>query len=149
MANPLQPQGTLNRLTASVLWQSFPGLNITPGFLLRDGITLTFDGVATVQLPSMTGNVTSPEPYQMAHFTAHLIKAQSFAESYKLRYETSTLMGDCAIWPDVPVGVALSPYQISNVGITNVDRLSFNGQDAGWVISFTGAYYINAQLWSV
>lgn len=42
--NPLIPQGTLNRVRASVVWPSFPNLNVTASYLGRMGIRLSLDG---------------------------------------------------------------------------------------------------------
>ena len=143
-SNPLVPQGTINRLLASIIWNDYPSLNITASFLAPEAIDLTLEGSATLPLPTMTGIVTSPEPYQLARFQAHLIRSQFLPSAYKLQMETSTLLGDCTIRPDT---ATLPPYQISNCSIMGVDRMAFAGRDAGWVISFTGAYYINSSLW--
>lgn len=147
MANPMTPQGVLNKLVASIVWNDFPALNITPSFLLPEGIDLTLEGQATTVYPSMTGTVNSPEPYMLVRFMAHLIKSQALSDAYKTQMETNTLLGDCTIRPDVPLAEGLSPYYINNCSITGVDRLTFAGRDAGWTISFVGNYQTNSSLW--
>ena len=57
--NPLIPQGTVNRLRGSVIWNDFPQLNVTAPYLGTDGIGFSLDGESTVFLPTMTGAVTS------------------------------------------------------------------------------------------
>src|SRR5271156_4655421 len=114
MANPQIPQGTLNRLRASITLTSFPGLNITQSYLGRQGISLTFDGVVTTPIDTMTGIVPSPEPYQRITCSAHLLKTQALAAAWKAQVELNALLGDITIRPDIPSGAGISPYQLSN-----------------------------------
>ena len=44
MADPLVPQGNLNRLKASLIWTDFPNLNVTPPFLAGEMLVLSFEG---------------------------------------------------------------------------------------------------------
>lgn len=147
MSSPLVQLGTLNRLAASIVWQDFPELNVTPSFLNREGIRLALDGDATRFLPAMTGAVTSPEPYQMVTLTINLLKTQGLAPQYKNQMEFSTLLGDCVVRPDVPVGsVGITPYDLVNMAIESVRELSFSGEDAGWSVVCRGYYLINSSL---
>jgi hypothetical protein len=148
MSNPYVSPGTLNRLKAAVISNSLPQLNVTVQNLAKEMITLTFEGSATAYLPAGAGAVTSPEPYMIARFTAHLLKSQPLSDAYKQQFEQSTLVGDWQIIPDVPPGSGLGVYMISNVALQNVAALNFNGQDAGFVVDFVGTYYINANLWN-
>ena len=93
MGNPLIPQGILNRVRASVIWTSFPSLNITAPYLGRAGISLSPEGAATVFLPTMTGAVPSMEPYQKMTLTVNLLRTQMLADLYKQQMETSSLLG--------------------------------------------------------
>ena len=148
MANPIVPQGVLNRVIASISFPDFPGLNITASYLGREGISLSFEGAATTPIETMVGVVQSPEPYQRVAFAAHLLKTQALATNFKAQLESSTLLGDgVTIRPDVPTP-GITPYQIDNVAINNVSTLKFDGTDAGWVIMFSGIYYINANLFN-
>jgi hypothetical protein len=146
VTNPLIAVGSLNRLVASVTWQSFPQLNVIPSFLNREGIRLGLDGEATRFLPALTGAVTSPEPYQMVTLTINLLKTQQLAALYKAQYELSTLLGDCVVRPDVVLG--LPPYDLTNMAMEGVREQSYAGEDAGWAIMFRGTYYINNALWA-
>ncbi len=143
--NPLVPQGTLNRLRGSVIWNDFPSLNVTAPFLGRAGISLSLEGNTTVFLQTMTGAVTSQEPYMMFTATINLIKAQSFSDLYKQQWETSSQLGGGTIRPDAST---LSPFQVLNCAIEGVGPMSFNGEDAGIGISLRGYYLVNQNLWN-
>lgn len=145
MANPIVPQGTLNRLRGSIQIPAFPELNVTASYLGPEGIALSFGGVVTTTLPTMTGVVQSPEPYQEANVTIHLLKTQSFANQWKIQLELLSLLGDMIITPDAK---ALGAYPLSNTAINNVSPLSFAGKDAGWVVMCSGIYYVNSSLWN-
>lgn len=147
MANPLQAQGVLNRLKASVVWNSFSSLNVTAAFLGAEGIRLALDGAAVAFLPTMTGAVTSPEPYQMITLTMNLLKTQQLADLYKQQMETSALLGDGTVRPDVSSG-GIGYYQLTNCAIEAVREINFAGTDAGWVVTVRGYYIINNALWS-
>ncbi len=146
MPNPIVPQGVLNRLRASITIPGFPGLNVTASYLGKEGVSLSFDGVATTPIETMTGVVQSPEPYQRVTFSAHLLKTQALANSFKAQLESNTLLGDVTVRPDA---VNLDPYQLSNCAVQNVNPLKFDGTDGGWVIMFSGIYYINSSLWNI
>jgi hypothetical protein len=142
--NPQIPQGTLNRIRGSVLIPAFPALNITAPFLGPDGISLRFDGPTAIQLPTMTGTVQSPEPYQLVHCRMHLLKTQGLSNTYKTKIETDTNIGDFSVVPDT---TTLSAYQLTNGFISNVEDLSFNGTVTGFIVSLTGYYNINSSLY--
>ena len=144
MANPLVDQGTLNRLKGSVVWQNFSALNVTAPFLNREGIRLALDGDATRFLPTLTGAVTSPEPYQMVTLTINLLKTQGLAAQYKRQMETQTVLGDCVVRPDT---IALPPYDLVNCALESVRELSFSGEDAGFSVTVRGYYNINSSLY--
>jgi len=137
MPNPNVPQGTINRLRASVTLPDHPELNITSPFLGKAGISLAFEGNSTVYVDTMTGAVTSPEPYLKCTITCHLLKTQNLADRYKKQMETLALIGDGTVRSD---SQALSPWTLINLSIQSVRELSFAGDDAGYVVAI-GAYY--------
>ena len=145
MANPQVPQGSLNRLRVSIVLASYPGLNITPGYLGKEMVSLAFDGVATTPIDTATGVVQSPEPYQRVTMTAHLLRTQALANLWKAQLEALTDVGDFVVRTDAQ---SLGPYQISNGYIQSVSPLRIDGSDAGWVIMLGGIYYINNLLWN-
>jgi len=142
--NPLVPQGTLNRVRASVIIPGSPELNITASFLGRGGVSLGFGGDSTTMIPTMTGMVTSPEPYKTASLTIALVRSQNLAALYKAREELNSLLGDITIIPDT---AALPNYQLLNCALQSVRDLPMSGDDAGYVIIIQGTYLINASLW--
>jgi hypothetical protein len=142
--NPLIPQGTLNRVRASVVWPSFPNLNVTASYLGRQGIRLALDGESTLFIPTMTGAVTSPEPYMMITMTMHLLKSQNLAALYKAQMEDTALIGDGTVRPDA---ATLPVYPIINCAIQSVRELNFAGDDADFAVAIRGYYLVNSSLW--
>src|ERR1700722_15846993 len=99
-ANPLVPQGTLNLLRGSVVVTNFPSLNITAPFLGKAGIRLTFEGDTTLYIDTMTGAVTSPQPYLRVTVEADLLKTQNLATLYKQQQELLSTIGDLVVYSD-------------------------------------------------
>lgn len=145
-ADPRVPQGNLNRLKASLIWTEAPELNITPPYLGGDGMSLAFDGEATGRIPTMTGIVNSPEPYQAITVTVHMLRTQQLGQLYEQRRQTNTLMGDGTLRPDVQAG-GLQPYSLLNMSIVNVAELAMAGKDPGYRVTLGGYYIINSNLW--
>ncbi|MAF04429.1 MULTISPECIES: hypothetical protein [unclassified Herbaspirillum] len=144
--NPLIAQGTLNRLRGSVVVTDVPELNVTASYLGKAGISLSLDGDATTFIPTMTGAVTSGEPYQMVTMTINLLKTQGLANLYKQRAENLSTLGDLVITPDAST---LGTYPLTNCAIGSVRELSFAGEDAGYVVTIRGYYLINNSLWDL
>lgn len=143
--SPQISQGVLNRLIASVIWTSYPQLTITAPFLGRDGISLAFEGNAVEFLPTLTGNVNSPEPFQMVTLTMHLLKTQGIAQLYESQRQTNAQLGTGTVRPDA---ATLGPYKLLNAAIESVRELAFSGQNAEYVVTCRATYPINSALWS-
>lgn len=146
-SNPLISVGSLNLLNASITFPLNPFLNVTASYLNKGGIQLALEGRATDMLPAMTAAVTSPMPWQLASITVNLLKTQPLSAIYKTQYELSTLIGPCTVRPDVNGGGGLTPYVFTNCALENVPQQTYNGSDAGWVISISGTYNINSALY--
>lgn len=146
MPSPNVPQGTLNRLKASLIPADFPQLIVTASYLDKDGIGVTFEGASGTSYGTMTGTVTSPEPYMMATALVRLVRTQSLADAYKRQMEESVLLGDVTVRPDVQ-SAGISPFQFMNCQIINVGELQFNGQNVGFGVSIQGYWPLNANLW--
>ena len=144
--NPQVAQGTLNRLRGSVVIPNFPNLNVTAPYLGRPGISIGFEGETTNAIPTMTGTVQSPMPYQMATVTIALLKTQSLASQWEAQRQALSLLGDVTITPDT---TSLPSYTLNNCAIDNVRELNFAGEDAGYVVTVKGYYQINASLYSL
>jgi hypothetical protein len=155
--NPNIQQGTLNRVKANISIPLFPALNVTPSYLGKEGISLTLEGVASDYIGSMTGAVPSPVPYQIATLTVNLLKSQPFAQSYKLQFESTTLIGDITVYPDVGVAApsgsgqagtayGLQQYMLRNCVLENVGTMSFAGEQATYVVTIKGYYEVNSLM---
>lgn len=144
--NPRVPQGTLNRIRGSIVLPDLPELNVTAPFLGRGGISFGLQGESTVMIPTMTGAVTSPEPYMMAAVTINLLKTQALAAAWRTRMELDARIGDLTIWPDA---TTFPRYTVSNCAIVSVREMSFAGDDAGYVLVVHGYYDVNSSMWNL
>jgi hypothetical protein len=144
MSNPQIDQGTLNRIRASVTWPSNPALNVTAPYLGKEGISISFDGDVTTTIPSLTGVVQSPEPFQQVTMRIHLLRTQSLARAYRTQAESTSLLGVCTVRTDSD---SFPPYQFANAAIASVQEMKLDGTDSGWVITVRAIYYINNSLW--
>lgn len=142
---PLISQGTLNRLRSSVVFASNSSLNIIAPNLARECISIAFEGDAGLLIPTLTGGVTSPEPYQMATITMNLIKSQELANYYKQQIETNVNVGDVSVIGDT---TTLSDYEFTNCIIKGIRDITFDGNSAGFVVTIAGIYSVNSALWS-
>lgn len=146
MPNPLVNQGTVNRLRASVQWSDFPALNVSAPYLGKPGIRLTFQGQSTLFINTMTGAVTSPEPYLQVSMVMNLLMTQPLAAAYKRQMEQLAQLGDCVVRP---ASSTLTPYQLFNCAIENVPELDFSGESAAYPVTIGGYYNVNSQLFDV
>jgi len=144
MANPSINQGTLNRLVASVVFSDHPELNVTASYLGEGAMSLALDGTQTTQIRTLTGTVTSPEPYQLATLTVNLLRTQPLADLFKTTAENSTLLGNFTARSD---STTESPYQIINGSIESVREQKWDGKDPGYVVTIQGYYAINSAIW--
>ena len=146
MPNPLVPQGTINRLRGSVVYTNNQTLNITAAYLAKEAISIAFEGDAGILLPTLTGGVTSPEPYQMANVVIHMLKSQSLANIYKTQFETNAVLGPGTVWPDVNTG--LSQFNLHNMSIQSVGDLLLNGTTPIFGVTARGFYIVNNSIWN-
>ena len=137
MANPLIPQGTLNRLRTSVLWPAFPALNVTAPYLGKASVHIAFQGNVTEYIPTLTGAVTAPEPYQQLMVTMHLLRTQSLANAYQAQILVNSLLGDGTVRTDAG---GFGSYLISNCSIVGVDELNLDGTDPGYAVRIGGGH---------
>lgn len=144
MASPLT-QGVLNRLRASVVFADFPGLQVTAANTAAEGISISPEGDTALQIPTMTGTVGSPEPFQMVTVTMHLLRTQALGDAYKTQIETDTNIGSINVILD---SNAMENYQIENCSIVGWGEMPLAGKDPSFQVRIRGSYYINADLWA-
>jgi hypothetical protein len=145
-ANPLIYQGTLNKLRGSLSVILFPELNVTASYLGEDGIGMTFEGEASAYLPTMTGAVPSPNPYQISTVSIALLRTQNLSAVWRSQMETATTIGDVVVRTDTPT---LNDYSILNCTIKGVGEVAVNGRSPLWGIVLQGTYYVNSTLFDV
>lgn len=144
MSNPNFVPSPVNRLIASVIWDSFTSLNVTPQFLLPEAINLSFDGQSVTNLPALTSIVPSLEPYIPVSLMFHIVRTTSLAQAYKTQMELNSYLGNCTVRADT---TNVGPWSLMNMSIVKVSPLAFTGRDAGFVVTCSGTYAINNSLW--
>lgn len=143
MANPIIPQGVLNRLLSSVSVIDNPQLNVTSGYFGNEFVEITFEGEASGYLPTGTGAVPSPAPYQIVTATFQLLKSQTLSNLWEQQRQTNTSIGDIVITTDTST---LDAYDLVNCTILNIPTLNFSGNSPNYPVTVRGTYYINASL---
>lgn len=143
MANPLIPQGVLNRALTSVSVLDFPELNVTTGYFGTKVARISFEGDASDYIATLTGAVPSPRLYQMVSLTMYLNKSQSLSALWEQQRLVNTTIGDINVVTDSPV---LPDYYLSNCTLMNVPDLDLTGESNDYQVSIRGTYVVNASL---
>jgi hypothetical protein len=141
MAQTPVPQGNLNRLLASVTVLGNSALNVISGYLAPEAIRLSFDDMATDLLPTMTGMVSSPKPYQGVTVTVALVKSTPLAVTYQRQFAISTLLGDATVIPDA---ANMDPYPLHNMTLETIREMNLGGTEAAMVVTLRGYREVNA-----
>ena len=139
-------QGTINRYRGSISFPDHPELNIVPNSMGKEMITITFQGEIVHAIPTATGLVTSPEPYQIVEFSADVLRSIGIGDLFKKRIEKLGTMGDAVIRSDAST---MSDYNFFNTSIKSVDPVKQDGSTATQTIHFQGYYPINQDLYNV
>lgn len=144
--SPQVSQGFLNRVRGNIQVASYPALNVTASFLGRAGYSLSWGRGATTFIDNMTGRTISPEPYQPCTLEIHLVKAQALAAAWEAQRVSLSAIGNVLAYT---TSSALSPYALTNMAIENVAPLQESGESAEYVLTLSGTYIINNQLWAL
>ena len=144
-SNPQVVQGTLNRLRGSVVFADFPQLQVTSSYLAKEAISISFDGDTSLLIGTLTGAVTSPEPYTYGTVTIHLLRTQFLADLFKTQIELNTTMGSVNIIGD---SATLSNFQLENCILMSLQEITFDGNQAGLIVRLRGVYNINSDLFA-
>ncbi|MDA8415481.1 MAG: hypothetical protein M0Z78_00185 [Betaproteobacteria bacterium] len=145
MANPLIPQGTLNRVLTSMIVANFTNLNVISSNMGKTFAKLVFDGNFDEQIETATGIVTSPEPYVMATVTVGILRTQSLASAWLSQSQTTSDIGSIALHSD---STAFGAIDLADCVIRNIDPGAYDGTDPVVKLTIRGVYYINNNLWS-
>ena len=145
MANPIVPQGTLNRALTSVSVINFPVLNVTSGFFGTKVARITFDGDTSDYIGTLTGAVPSPRFYQVVTVTMYLNKSQTLSSLWENQRSIDSSIGDVAIVTD---SSAIGTYYISNCILQNVSDLDLTGESNDYPVTLKGVYHVNSSLFS-
>jgi hypothetical protein len=145
MSNPMIPQGTINRLIASINFADNPQLNVIASFLGKEGVSFAFEGNQTLPIEALTGIVTSPEPYQMVTVTAHLLRSQALAATYLDQIRDTTVIGGFTVYSDSTVFPSLD---VQNGFIKTTAAMLMNGTQADFTIELGGYILLNNALWN-
>jgi hypothetical protein len=146
IGNPQVNQGVLNRARGNIQVSSFPQLNITAPYLGINGFTATRTGTATTFINTLTGRVPSPEPYQAVTLEVHLVKSQALASLWETQLLALSTIGNILFYTDA----AQQPiYAFTNCGIDNVGPIVVNGTSVDYMLSISGTYIINNQLFAL
>lgn len=146
MPNPMISPGVLNRVRASAKFTDHPELNVSASYLAKEGVEISFQGNIVEPLQAMTGIVQSPQPYILAQAKIHLLRSQALATQYKKQWEVNGIVGDVRLYTDSSV---FGEFDMTNTAITSVGDMTFAGGDPGVVITLTGTYYVNSDMWEL
>ena len=141
----------LNRIRGSVVVATYPQLTVTAPFLGKEGISFQLEGEANTLIPTMAGAVTSPEPYQFATITMHLLKTQTLSAAYQAQMLLTTNLNVVTVYPDTDNGFlstgGINPYVLNNAVISGVQEMSFNGTNAEMIVRIRGTVNQNLAIW--
>jgi hypothetical protein len=138
----------LSRIKAAVKIAANDNLSLQAFQLGPEGIRLSFEDNATDLLPTMTGMVTSPKPYQACTLTIAILKTTHVATLYQSQFETFTVLGDVVVIPDTDMdstgpASALDKFTLKNMALENVREMAFNGMEASVFVTMRGYYQVN------
>jgi|ERR1035437_6185228 hypothetical protein len=137
------PQGTVNKLRGSISFPDFPAINITNSFLGSEGIKITYSGETTTIIPTMTGIVTSPEPYMMVEIAAHIMRTNGMSGAITNQLKASSTVGNAVVRSDVSTE---SDVTVLNASITGLGEVHMDGKNPAQMITFKGYWPINSNL---
>lgn len=143
--NPLIPQGTLNRVRCSVVIPSYPSLNITSPYMGQSFCSIDISGPFSDLIPTATGAVTSPEPYQLATISVGLLRTQALALQWLTQAQTTSVLGQVSIHSDTAAFPAIT---LSTTVINQIEPGAFDGKDPVVRLTLHGVYYLNNDLWN-
>ena len=146
MANiPIIDQGTLNRIATHLVVANYTNLNVTPAYMGKNQIAAHPKGDASKLLPTATGGVASPEPYQFWAINMDLLKSQSMSANWLAQMQSNSNLGQVTVYSDAPT--TWGPMRFQTVQIVNIDPEAFDGESPIVRVQLEGTFRINNILW--
>jgi len=145
MANPIIPQGSLNRALTSVSVIDYSELNVTSGFFGTKVARITFEGETSDYIATLTGAVPSPRLYQIVTVQMYLNKSQGLSSLWEQQRLVNAAIGDVNIVTDSSV---LPYYYIHNCILQNVSDLELAGDSNDYPVTLKGVYLVNGSLFA-
>ncbi|CAM2172531.1 conserved hypothetical protein [Burkholderia cepacia] len=142
--NPQAPLGTLNRLSAHVVFNDYPQLNVVPENLAKAGVSIEPQGNVVTIIDALTGTINSPEPYVQVHLSIALNKTSPVADLFKSQMQQYAVVGAVDVYTD---SSALSKYTLKNVSILSQGAASTAGTDGTFNVTLAGTWYVNDAMW--
>lgn len=146
MANPMIAQGTLNRLRSHVTIPGFTNLNISPPYMGKSFVKVTFDGDFDKLIETATSAVTSPEPYVLATVEVSVLRTQALSGAWMAQAQNNSDLGNVSVFPDSAV---YPEIDLVNCTIKHIDPGAFDGTDPVVKLTLGGIMYVNNGLWSL
>ncbi|KMQ89822.1 putative phage protein [Lasius niger] len=127
---------------ATVIFENYRNLNVTPDFLTDEGITLAINGDTATMLENMTSFTPSVNLKQQVTLTINLNRASSKVVAWKKQIKNWVVLGKATVTSDSSTDV---PVTIHNTTITGVPSETYNGKQNLWTVTLSGYITINEQ----
>ncbi|QCE32943.1 hypothetical protein FAI41_04665 [Acetobacteraceae bacterium] len=134
--------GFLNKSMATVIFENYRNLNVTPDFLTTEGISLEIEGDTAKMLENMTSFTPSVNLKQKVTLTINLNRASSKVAAWKKQIKNWVVLGKATVTSDSSVD---TPVTIHNTTILNTPSESYNGSQNIWTVKLSGYITINEQ----
>lgn len=142
---PIVGQGALNRIATHLVVANYTNLNVTPSYLGKNQIAVHSRDPASKLLPTATGGVSSPEPYQFWDIDMDLLKSQVFSWNWLTQMRTNCNLGPITAYSDAPS--TWQPMQFKSAQLVTVDPEAFDGDHQIVRVRLEAVYEINSILW--
>ncbi len=142
--NPMVPQGTLNRVRASVIVPNYSSLNINSSHMSKKFVTVTFDEDFADQPETAVGIVNSPKPYVMATVNVGILRTQALAASWLAQAQQDTQIGRVIVHSDTN---AFPQIHVHNCSLLKSEPGPYDGMDPTVDLTIRGVFYPNNYVW--
>jgi hypothetical protein len=146
MANPQIPQGTLNRVRASVIIPAFSTLNVNSSHMGKGFVDLVWEEDFGDQIDTGTGIVNSPAPYVRGTCTINILRTQALAGQWQAQADATSIIGRIVVHPDSTV----YPKQtVHNCQVLKASPGKMDGLNPTIDVVIRGVRFVNDNLWQM